>query len=115
MNRRTLVLSLLLILVLALAACAPVAPSEGQAGPVTHTLGVAQPFTGPLGSFGTDFGKGWDILGQHLETPIHQLFGGPLRKKLRLYANINRHVNNRTPDGLALAARQAVGEGFTAI
>ncbi len=57
----------------------------------------------------------WDILGQSLEVPIHQLFGGALTKKLRLYANINRHVNNRTPEGFSTAARQAADEGFTAI
>ena len=57
----------------------------------------------------------WDILGQQLEMPIHQLFGGAVRNKIRLYANINRHVQNRTPEGFALAAKQAVDEGFTAI
>lgn len=57
----------------------------------------------------------WDILGQHLGVPVHTLFGGAVRDRLRLYANINRHVNNRTPDGFATAAAQAAGEGFTAI
>ncbi len=57
----------------------------------------------------------WDILGQRLEVPIHQLFGGALKKKLRLYANINRHVQNRTPEGFALAAKQAADDGFSAI
>ncbi len=57
----------------------------------------------------------WDILGQHLGVPIHTLFGGAVRRRLRLYANINRHVKDRTPEGFARAARQAVEEGFTAI
>lgn len=57
----------------------------------------------------------WDILGQHLGAPIHQLLGGALRQRIRLYANINRHVRERTPEGFARAARQAVAEGFTAI
>jgi galactonate dehydratase len=57
----------------------------------------------------------WDIMGQHLGVPIHALFGGALRDKLRLYANINRHVTDRSPEGFARAARQAVDEGFTAI
>jgi galactonate dehydratase len=57
----------------------------------------------------------WDILGQQLHVPIHTFFGGALRGRLRLYANINRHVQDRTPEGFARAARQAVGEGFTAI
>ena len=57
----------------------------------------------------------WDILGQHLGVPIHTLLGGPLRDRLRLYANINRHVTDRSPEGFARAARQAVDEGFTAV
>ena len=57
----------------------------------------------------------WDIMGQHLGVPIHALFGGAVRDKLRLYANINRHVRDRSPEGFARAARQAVDEGFTAI
>ena len=57
----------------------------------------------------------WDILGQRAGVPIHTLFGGAVREKIRLYANINRHVRDRTPDGFARAARQAVGEGFTAV
>jgi galactonate dehydratase len=32
-----------------------------------------------------------------------------------LYANINRHVRERSPEGFARAASQAVAEGFTAI
>lgn len=57
----------------------------------------------------------WDILGQHLGVPVHVLLGGAVRDRLRLYANINRHVIDRSPDGFARAARQAVDEGFTAI
>lgn len=57
----------------------------------------------------------WDILGQHLETPVNTFFGGAVRDRLRLYANINRHVRDRSAEGFARAARQAVDEGFTAI
>src|SRR5690606_12846379 len=57
----------------------------------------------------------WDLLGQQLGVPVHALFGGCLRDRLRLYANINRHVRQRTPAGFAEAARQAVDEGFSAI
>jgi galactonate dehydratase len=57
----------------------------------------------------------WDLLGQHLETPVHTFFGGAVRDRLRLYANINRHVRDRSPAGFARAAQQAVDEGFTAI
>jgi galactonate dehydratase len=57
----------------------------------------------------------WDILGRHLGAPLHVLFGGAVRERLRLYANINRHVRDRSPEGFALAASQAVAQGFTAI
>jgi galactonate dehydratase len=57
----------------------------------------------------------WDILGQRLNAPIHVLLGGALRDRVRLYANINRHVIDRSPDGFARAAREAVRQGFTAI
>ena len=57
----------------------------------------------------------WDVLAQSLGVPLHHLFGGALRERLRLYANINRHVRDRSPQGFARAARQAADEGFTAI
>ena len=57
----------------------------------------------------------WDIAGQHLGVPVHALFGGAMRDRLRLYANINRHVTDRSPAGFARAAQQAVDEGFTAV
>ncbi len=57
----------------------------------------------------------WDAFGQHVGLPIHALLGGALRQHLRLYANINRHVQDRSPAGFARAAAQAVDEGFTAI
>ncbi len=57
----------------------------------------------------------WDALGQQLGVPIHALLGGALRNRLRLYANINRHVRDRSPEGFARAASQAMAEGFTAI
>ena len=57
----------------------------------------------------------WDIAGQHLGVPVHALFGGAVRERLRLYANVNRHVTDRSPAGFARAAWQAVDEGFTAV
>jgi galactonate dehydratase len=57
----------------------------------------------------------WDVMGQRLGAPIHTLFGGQLRDRVRLYANINRHVRDRSPEGFARAAAQAAAEGFTAI
>lgn len=74
-----------------------------QAGRVTHTAlsAIEQAL--------------WDIMGQHLGVPIRTLFGGEVRDRLRLYANINRHVTDRSPQGFSSAALQAVEEGFSAI
>jgi len=57
----------------------------------------------------------WDLLGQSLGVPIHSLLGGATCDTLRLYANINRHVRDRSPEGFARAASAAVSEGFDAI
>lgn len=57
----------------------------------------------------------WDILGQSLGVPIRALLGGAVRERIRLYANINRHVRDRAPAGFARAAEQAVAQGFAAV
>ena len=57
----------------------------------------------------------WDIWGQKLGLPIWALMGGRYRDKVILYANINRATYDRSSDGFAKNARQAVDEGFTAI
>ena len=57
----------------------------------------------------------WDLAGQRAGLPIHALFGGAVRRRIRLYANVNRHVTDRSPEGFARAAAQAKDEGFTAV
>lgn len=57
----------------------------------------------------------WDIRGRTLGVPIHALFGGPLRRTIRLYANINRSLRDRSREAFARHARQAVDEGFSAV
>ena len=58
MSRRISIL--LIVLTLLLAACQPVATPQAT-GPQTYTLGIALPYTGDLGSFGTDFKKGVEL------------------------------------------------------
>ncbi len=48
----------------------------------------------------------WDILGQSQGAPFTRCWAAPLRQRIRLYANINRHVRDRSPAGLARAARR---------
>jgi galactonate dehydratase len=58
----------------------------------------------------------WDILGQQLGVSIRQLMGGAVAlAPIRLYANINRGVVDRTPAGFVAAAKAATNAGFTAL
>ena len=53
----------------------------------------------------------WDITGKWLGVPVHQLLGGAVRDRIRVYS----HVGGPTPEALAAAARERVGKGFTAL
>lgn len=57
----------------------------------------------------------WDLAGKALGVPTCVLFGGAVRDVLRVYANINRATQPRTPEGFASAASRAVADGFRAI
>ena len=57
----------------------------------------------------------WDLAGKALDVPTYTLFGGKVREALPVYANINRAVNPRTPEGFADAARRAVKDGFRSV
>ncbi|MCL0030591.1 mandelate racemase/muconate lactonizing enzyme family protein [Dehalococcoidia bacterium] len=56
----------------------------------------------------------WDIIGKALDQPIYNLLGGPVRPRLRLYANGWAEGNN--PDAIANQALNIVSErGFEAL
>jgi galactonate dehydratase len=57
----------------------------------------------------------WDLAGQALEIPTFNLFGGKVRDRLPVYANINRATNPRTPAGFAATAKRAAADGFRAM
>jgi galactonate dehydratase len=57
----------------------------------------------------------WDLQGKALDLPAYELFGGRIQDRLRLYANINRSTEDRSPAGFAGNARKAVAAGFEAI
>jgi len=57
----------------------------------------------------------WDLAGQTLGVPTHSLFGGAIRQRIPLYANINRATTDRSPAGFAASARQAAAEGYPAL
>jgi galactonate dehydratase len=56
----------------------------------------------------------WDLCGQALSLPVHALLGGRIQPRIRIYANINRSSDPRSPDGFAAMASRAVTDGFDA-
>ncbi len=57
----------------------------------------------------------WDLVGKALGAPVYELFGGKLRDRLPVYANINRITRERTPQAFAANAKAAIAEGYTAV
>jgi galactonate dehydratase len=57
----------------------------------------------------------WDLAAQAANLPLHQMLGGPTRTDIPLYANINRAVTDRSPEGFAAKALGAIAEGFRAV
>lgn len=57
----------------------------------------------------------WDLQGKALGLPAYELFGGRIQQRIRLYANINRSTEDRTPAGFAANARRAMEAGFDAV
>src|SRR5690606_2906501 len=53
----------------------------------------------------------WDIRGQSLGVPTHDLLGGAYRERIRLH----RLITGDTAESIAAAAREAADEGFTAV
>ncbi|MCX5070995.1 galactonate dehydratase [Streptomyces sp. NBC_00513] len=53
----------------------------------------------------------WDIKGKTHGVPVHQLLGGPVRDRLRMYA----WIGGDSPTHVAELAREQVDAGFTAV
>jgi galactonate dehydratase len=53
----------------------------------------------------------WDIMGKHFDTPVHQLLGGKVRDKARVYY----HVFGDTTEVLTTGIVDAKEQGFTAV
>ena len=72
MRRTSVTLLAVLLLSLVLSACTTVQAPAGDAaaGPQTYTLGIALPYTGSLGSFGTDFRKGVDLAVEQMNAQL---------------------------------------------
>ncbi len=57
----------------------------------------------------------WDAEGQRQGRSVADLLGGSLRERVPLYANVNRGIERRTPEGFAAAANRAVAAGYDAV
>jgi galactonate dehydratase len=53
----------------------------------------------------------WDIKGKALGLPVHELLGGPVRNRMRVYS----WIGGDDPQGLAEHALQRVEQGFDAV
>jgi galactonate dehydratase len=53
----------------------------------------------------------WDIKGKALDVPVHQLLGGKLRDRIRVYS----WIGGDRPADTAAAAKEVAARGFTAI
>jgi galactonate dehydratase len=56
-----------------------------------------------------------DIQAQAANVPVHTLLGRKLRNRVRVYANVNRCIKDRTLNGYSEMGRNIAAEGFTAI
>jgi galactonate dehydratase len=53
----------------------------------------------------------WDIKGKHLGVPVHELLGGAVREKVRVYS----WIGGDKPENVAEAAKERVAAGYTAL
>jgi galactonate dehydratase len=56
----------------------------------------------------------WDIIGKALNQPVYSLLGGPVRQRVKAYAN-GWYTVERSPEEFAEAARRAVARGYRAL
>ncbi len=56
-----------------------------------------------------------DLAAQQRGISVGESLGAARRDKVRAYANINRGIEHRTPEGFAARARDAVADGFGAV
>ena len=95
---------------------------EGRSDEVRAAI---EALDGKLGSIPADLVKAaaysaveqalWDLKARTEERPLVELLGGAKRRRVALYANINRGTIDRSPAGFAVRAAEAAALGFGAI
>ncbi len=108
MNRRSLGVTIVILLALLLSACQQLqvqppaaAPQPAASGSQTYVLGIVQPFTGSLGSFGTDFRKGIELAVEEMNAQL-EAAGSAVR-----FSTVSADTEG-TPDGAAKAVQTVV-------
>jgi len=56
----------------------------------------------------------WDVAARRRGVALAEALGGARRSAVPVYANINRRTRDRSPDGFAASARDALAAGFDA-
>jgi galactonate dehydratase len=56
-----------------------------------------------------------DLRAREKGRPLHETLGTRQRTAVRTYANINRRTEDRTPEGFAASARDAIAQGYRAV
>src|SRR5688572_24022693 len=97
MNRKFLIALSVLLTLFALAGATVTAQDETE----TYILGVVQPFTGSLGSFGTDFSKG-------IELAVEQMNAELAAAGVGILFEIASADTTGTPEGAASAVQTVV-------
>jgi len=58
----------------------------------------------------------WDIAGKAHGVPVHELLGGPVRHRMRIYAWIGGdRTGGYSPEAIAAEAREQIAKGYTAL
>jgi branched-chain amino acid transport system substrate-binding protein len=98
--KRFLTIILMLLVVLSVSGLTS-AQDSSDGEQVTYVLGVVQPFTGPLGSFGTDFSKG-------IELAVNQMNEQLAAANSNVQFEIASADTEGTPEGAASALQTVV-------